>query len=170
MKKFNTKKLVFLAILIAINVILTRYVSIRTPVVRIGFNFIAVALTSAFFGPLTGGLANVVADIVGMLISPLGDFFPGFTLSAFITGAVYGIFLHNKEITTKRIVGACAVNSLGVSLFLNTLWVHILSGADIRALLSVRIPQALFSFILHVIILRLILPSLLKQVKKLYKA
>lgn len=166
MNKFDTKKLVGVAILVALNVVFTRFVSIRTPIVRIGLNFIVIAVTSALYGPLTSGMANVAADLIGSLISPSGAFFPGFTLSAFITGFVYGVFFHNKEITLPRIIAACAINSLGVSLILNTTWLTFITGSDFASFLSVRIPQALFSFAFHVIVLRLILNKLVKSTKK----
>ena len=42
--KFDVKKLIQISLLIAIEVILTRFCSIQTPIVRIGFGFLPIAI------------------------------------------------------------------------------------------------------------------------------
>jgi len=56
---------------------------------------------------------------------PIGPYFPGFTLTAALTGLVWGVFLHKRQ-TMARIGGAVAVNQLVLSLLLNTLWISVL--------------------------------------------
>jgi ECF transporter S component (folate family) len=92
----RTKTLVFVSLLIAMEVIFTRFLSVQTPILRIGFGFIPVAFAGIMFGPIIAGLTGAVADIIGVLLFPAGSFFPGFTLSAFLGGAAYGVFLHKK--------------------------------------------------------------------------
>ena len=102
-KKHNfTYQLVVMAFLVALEIIFTRFLSINLPIARIGFGFLPVAITAIMFGPIWAALCYTVGDLLGMMIFPTGQFFPGFTLSAFITGLLYGILLYKKDITIKR--------------------------------------------------------------------
>lgn len=165
MNKIDTKKLVSISILIAINVILTRHLSIQTDLFRLSFNFIPIALTSALYGPKLGGIASVVADTIGMILFPYGNFFFGFTLSAFLTGYVFGLFFYEKEINLNRILIASVLVAVGIGLGLNTLWVSILSGANYLALLKVRGVQAVIVLTSYTVFLNMILGRLVKVSK-----
>ena len=56
-KKFDVKKLIQISLLIAIEVILTRFCSINTPIVRIGFGFLPIAIIAMMYGPLSAGIS-----------------------------------------------------------------------------------------------------------------
>ena len=103
-KKLNTKIITELGLLIALQVILTRFMSIHTPIVRIGFGFLPLAMTSILYGPWVGGITAVIADLIGFTLFPTGTYFPGFTLTAFLTGFTYGILFHNKPKSHKRLL------------------------------------------------------------------
>lgn len=122
----NTNTLVISAIFISLNVIFTHVLAIQTPFIRVSFSFLPIALFSILFGPLLGGTVAAIADILGCLFFSPGLFFPGFTLSSFTTGMIYGYFLHNKKITLINISVASIVVLLLVDLTLNTLWLSIL--------------------------------------------
>ena len=96
-QKSNTKRLVVLAFLIALEIILTRFCSIQTPIVRIGFGFLPVAMMGILYGPIWAGIGYAIGDLLGMLIFPSAAYFPGFTLTAFSTGMIFGFFLKGKE-------------------------------------------------------------------------
>lgn len=138
-KKFNVKKLVQISLLVALEIILTRFCSIQTPIVRIGFGFLPVCIIAIMYGPLSAGVANAVADIIGVTLFPAGGFFPGFTLTAFLSGITYGLFLYNKPITWPRIIGAVLTTGLLLHLVLDTYWLSILMGKGFIALLPARI-------------------------------
>lgn len=139
----KTKKLVILALFITLEIILTRYLSITTPIVRIGFTFLPICLSAIIFGPLTAGLTAALADVIGFMLNPFGVFFPGFTLSAFVTGFIYGMILYKKEVTFIRTSLACIIISIFVYLGLDTLWVWILTKDAIFGLLPIRITKAM---------------------------
>ena len=141
--KFDVKKLIQISLLIAIEIILARFCSIQTPIVRIGFGFLPVAIIGMMYGPLSAGIASAIADILGMTLFPSGGaFFPGFTLTAFLTGVTYGLFLYNKPKTWTRIVGAVLVVCLVLNLGLDTYWLYILMGKGNLALIPTRIMKA----------------------------
>jgi len=124
---------------IALEVILTRFLSIHTPIVRIGFTFLPIAISAIMFGPIYSGIAAALADIVGMMLFPTGgSFFPGFTLTAFLIGYIYGFFLYKKTIAFKQITIAVIVSTI-VTLGLDTVWIWIITGQGILAILPARI-------------------------------
>lgn len=140
MKK--TRVLVFMSLLIAMNVLLTHIVPvIQTDIVRVSFGFMPLSLSSMLFGPILGGIGGALSDLVGMVIAPKGPYFPGFTLNAFLTGAVYGLFLYKKPKTLPRIILAVLCVSVFINLGLNTYWLTILTGKGFLALLPSRIVQ-----------------------------
>src|SRR5690554_4416646 len=112
----KTRRLVFVGILIAIEVIFTRFLSLQTPIVRIGFGFLAVSLTSMLFGPVVGGISAAMGDLLGMMLFPRGAYFPGFTLSAFLGGCIYGLFLYKKPKSLLNIFLAVLIITLFVNL------------------------------------------------------
>ena len=122
----NTRILVFVGLFVAMDVILTRFLAFQTPVIRISFGFLPIALSAIMFGPVIGGVTAVISDIIGMIIAPKGPYFPGFTISAFLTGAIYGLFLHNKTRSLLRIVLAVLVITIFVDSTLNTIWLIIM--------------------------------------------
>jgi ECF transporter S component (folate family) len=137
MKK--TKILVFLSLLVAMDVVLTRYLSFQIDIIRISLGFIPQSFSSILFGPLIGGAGAVLGDILGMIIAPKGAYFPGFTFSALLTGIIYGLFLFRKPKTLLRISLAVLCITLFVDIGLNTYWLTILLGKGYIAILPARI-------------------------------
>jgi ECF transporter S component (folate family) len=136
--KSNTERLVIVAILIAMEVILTRFVAISTPMVRIGFGFLPMVLVAICYGPLWAGGAYALADFIGSMLFPSGAYFPGFTLSAFISGVIYGLILYRHKVTWKNTLLAVILVLLGVNLLVNTAWITIIVGKGYLALLPAR--------------------------------
>lgn len=138
--KNNTKKVVYLGLFVALEVVLSRFVSIQTPLVRIGFSFIPVAISSMMFGPLFGGITAAIADIMGIMIFPAGGaYFPGFTLSAFLSGTVYGLLLYNKPKNFLRIGIAVTIVSIFINLGLGSVWLWMVTGKSFMVILPPRV-------------------------------
>lgn len=156
MFRSNTQKLVITAFFIALEIILTRFCSINTDILRIGFGFLPVAVIGIMFGPLWAGAAYAVGDVLGMMIFPTGSFFPGFTLTAFLTGTVYGIFLHRKTPSLKTIIVPVLIVCLGINLFLDTLWLSILFGQGYLALFPARIIKCVVMIPVQLILIKLV--------------
>jgi ECF transporter S component (folate family) len=135
----QTRVLVYMALFISMEVVLTRLFAIQTSIVRIGFGFIPIAFAGIMFGPVIGGVTAMIADIIGMIIMPKGAYFPGFTFSALLTGAIYGFFLYGKPKTIFRVFTATLVISLLVDLGLNTIWLTMLTGNAAVAILPARL-------------------------------
>lgn len=156
-KNQHITMIVTLAFLIALEIILTRFLSITLPIVRIGFGFLPVAIAGILFGPLWAGIAYAVGDILGMLIWPaVGGYFPGFTATCFTVGVIYGLVLHNKDITWKRAALAASLVIFIGTICLNTLWVSILYGKAFWGLMPARLMEAAILLPVQILIIKLI--------------
>ncbi len=140
MQKFNTKTLVLMAMLTALEIVLSRFLSISAWNTKIGFAFVPVVLAALLLGPLYAAIVAALADFLGAILFPVGAYFPGFTLTAFLMGLVYGLFLYRKQ-GFWRILAAVALHQLILSLLLNTLWISVLYGSPFAPLLVSRLPQ-----------------------------
>ena len=85
MRTIRTKELITLGLLTAVEVVLSRFCSISAWNIKIGFSFVPIAIGGILFGPLGGGLVGALGDFIGAVLFPIGPYFPGFTLTAFLT-------------------------------------------------------------------------------------
>ncbi len=137
--KTHTRTLALMGLLIAVQLVLTRFLVYQTPSLRIGFGFLPQAIGSMLFGPVLGAVQGVAEDLLGMLVAPRGVYFPGFTLSALLTGAIYGLYLYKRPKTFLRIALAVLTVSVVVDLGLNTVWLSILLKQAALVLLPGRL-------------------------------
>ena len=97
----NVRSLTGGAMLIALDLILNYTRIVISSFMEISFAFLAVAVSGMLYGPVMAGIMAAVADIIGFFVSPNGFFFPGFTLNAFLSGFMFGLFFYKKKITFK---------------------------------------------------------------------
>lgn len=128
-----------------------------TQILELRFSFLPLACTGMLFGPALGGIIGALSDIFGYLARPTGPFFPGFTVSAIISGIIYGSILHNKEITIRRLVVAHLVHSVVITFGLNPLWLSMLYGKALLAVMSARVFKTVVMFPVEVALLWFIL-------------
>ena len=116
------------AILIALEIVLSRFCSINTAWCKIGFGFLPIALCAMLFGPIWGGIAAAAADFLGATLFPIGPYFVGFTICAFARGVVFGLFFHNKEKLRlfPEILLPTLINCIIIGLLIDTYWVALL--------------------------------------------
>ena len=140
--KFDTKQLIRLALLIAAQVVLSRFVSIATSITKIGFGFVPIMLAGALYGAPGGCVVALLSDIIGALLFPQGSFFIGFSISAALGGAVLGLcFGKHKSRTLLGILLAYGIYGLTVTLGANALCIAYLYGTPYIALLPKRLIQ-----------------------------
>ncbi len=162
-----TRTLVVVSFLLALEIILTRFFSITLPITRIGFGFLPIAVCAILYGPLWAGASYAVGDVIGGILWPSGPFFPGFTLTAFLTGVTYGLILHKKELTWPRLVVAVVVVLLLYTVLLNTLWLKVMYGKAFLALLPTRLIQAGVMLPVQVATIRVINDKVVKRIPTL---
>ena len=54
------------AMLVALDIVITRFIAIQTPITRIGFGFLATSMCSMLFGPFVGAGAAFMGDFLGL--------------------------------------------------------------------------------------------------------
>ncbi len=140
MKKLNLKTVAVLALLTAAEIVFSRFLSISLWNVKFGFSFLIVAFAAREFGPAGGAAVGGLGDLVGALLFPIGPYFPGFTLSAALCGAVFGVALRKGG--ALRITLALCVNNLLFGTVVNSFWISLLYGAPFLGLLPIRLLQA----------------------------
>lgn len=150
---------------VAMEVILARFLSLHTWNLKIGFSFLPVVAAAYWGGPVAGGLTGALGDLIGALLFPVGAYFPGFTLSAFLDGAVYGA-VFRRGIGKKQILLAVLVVQLGISLLLNTFWLTVLFQVSWESLVALRLFQCATGIVIKFLILSLVLPILQKHLPK----
>ena len=159
MKNLNLVTLTRVAALIALNVILERFLSINTPILRIGLGFIPIALCGILYGPFWAGAACGLADILGTFLMPYG-LYPPITLTAILIGLSLGLFLRRKNGANVRFfpnVLVCTfINTIGLSLFLQSYWLSLLQNAAYTALLVARLPQCAVLTLLYLTLIPLL--------------
>jgi len=149
---FNVRLLVQLAMLVALEIVFNRFLSIRTSFVKIGFSFVPIVVCAIAYGPIWASAVYVIADLTGTLIEgniPL----PGLTVGCLLIGFLYGLLLYDIDETKPdiewvgftfffvaffqfkfvepilvnlkkwvRLIIVVAINQFGVSLMFNTYW------------------------------------------------
>lgn len=85
MKKLDTRSITALGLLVAVEIVLSRFCSINAWDLKIGFSFLPVAVAAMRLGPLEAAVVAAVSDFVGAVLFPIGAYFPGFTLTAFLS-------------------------------------------------------------------------------------
>jgi len=152
----HLKTIVHVALLVAIEVVLSRFCSISTQFGKIGFAFVPLAVCGMLFGPLWAALCGGLADFLGALLFPIGPYFPGFTLSNALAGLVFGLFLYRRFSGWGRLAVVALVQQFGLSLFLSTYWLHVLYESPFLGLLPTRVIQSVIMTILEITVVLLI--------------
>jgi len=142
------KSLTTLGVLTAMQIVLGSLLSVQFLTTKIAFAFIVVAITARLFSPLVTAGSTALAYFLGMLLFPKFTFFPGFILTAFLTGLVFGYaFQHQTSLT--RILIANLIVTFILNLGLNSLWLHLMYLTPWLALLTTRGIQEVVMFICY---------------------
>ena len=137
------------AMLIAMEIVLNRFLSINTMGLKIGFAFLPPMLAAMLYGPGTSALIWAASDFLGALLFPIGPYHPGFTVCAAFMGLVMGVMMHQNPIHVQigrgnlhfianihwdkikfyNILIPVLINCLVIGLLVNTFWVSQLYGS-----------------------------------------
>ncbi len=136
----SARTLAFLGIMGALAIVLNWVASIDIgPYVKIGFSGLPNRLVEAMFGPVVGAFFGGAMDVIKYFLKPSGPFFFGFTFDAMLAGILYGSILYKRPVSFWRILFADFLVKLIVNCGFNTLWISILYGKSIIAILPLRI-------------------------------
>lgn len=140
--RMMTRRLVLLGLLVAMNVVLGRFSIQLVPEVRLSIlGFLPIALAAYLMGPLYGALTGAAGDIVNYMLFThvYGAYFPGYTLTAILSGLWYGFVLYRKKVTWPRAVLAILPVIVLGEMGLNSLWVYMMYSKTFWANLPMRL-------------------------------
>lgn len=98
-------------------------------------------MAAYLMGPAYGAMAGALGDIVNYLLftHAFGPYFPGYSITAALSGMWYGMVLFDKEITWNRAILAILPVIVIGEMGLNSVWVYILYSKTFRAKLPLRL-------------------------------
>jgi ECF transporter S component (folate family) len=173
--KFTTRDIVYLGLFIAINIILTRFASVKlifggVEYIRIGFGVLPLFFCSILLGPKQGMIVGILGDLIGYQINPSGIFLPQFTMIAGLTGFLPGL-LHKffkLKIAFFHLIFVIAITQLVTTVLLTpyVLWqifgIPLIINIPPR-LLSVTVTTPLFAYLILIMQKRLFLRAYLQH-------
>ena len=116
MQKMTTQKMCLLAVLCAMQVVLSRIAAINVgDYLKISVGIIPIAVCGILAGPMWAALTAAASDVIGALLFPTGAFFPGYTVVAAAGGFIFGLFLYRKQESLIR----CLLCTLAVAVVCN---------------------------------------------------
>lgn len=163
----SVKNLVIASLLITMKLILDLFTIQLNQALHLSFEFLPFASLSMLFGPVAGAMSGGLSDIINYIINPKGAFFPGFTISAMVSGIIYGIAFYKKEISVKRCIFAEIAIVVIVDILLNTLWLSLLYGKGFFVLLPMRIIKNVVMIPINVTMMYFVL-KLVDKIKEQY--
>lgn len=158
--------LVCLALLTAMQIVIARFLIIPlSDSLRISFSFIPVVIAARRFGVWGAVTVYGLGDFIGAVAFPTtGGYFPGFTLTAVISGAIYGILLGNK--TGKvRIILSVLLSQVFCTVLLNSYWISSLYGAPFEATALARLGQATVMGTVQIVFMILFLDKICDRIR-----
>lgn len=142
---WSVKTLVFMALLVAMHLVLTRVLVIDLGAYRITVGSVCTILAGLWLGPVAGGICGLCSDIVGCFLKGYAVN-PFITVAAILWGvipALMRVFFTNRTKKGKTVIISLSVIITGVlsSLVITTAGLVLLLGYNFYAIMPGRIVQ-----------------------------
>ena len=160
-KKFriSAQMISLLGMLTALQMVLQYLVAINTPIMRIGFGFVPVAIAAILYGPLGALPVGVIADVMGSTLFSTG-WYPPLTITAACYAITFGVLLYNKYSPGfVRITMAAVIYNFIFSMLLQTYLLTFLTGRGFEVLISTRSVQACIMFAIQMVMLPILVKT-----------
>lgn len=128
--------------------------------IKIGFTSIPNRLVDYLLGPVVGAIFGGAMDIVKFVVKPTGAYFFGYTFNAMLAGVIFGSITYHRPLSLKRLLLADFLNKLIVNCFFNTLWICVIGGSALSAILVPRLIKNLIMWPIDTAILMIILTAI----------
>lgn len=166
--KLTVHNICCMAMLVALNIILTRVFSIRISFegiegIRIGFGTLPVILAGVLLGARQGFITGVIGDLIGFQLNPSGFYLPTFTLVAGLHGVLVPAMMSwfsDRILTLKKLVLVIGINNIITSLLLTPFLLQLHFGIPVIVTMPGRvIAQAILipcmAIIINILVKRL---------------
>lgn len=126
----NVRVLAFAGLIAAAAMVLECFpVYLLGPSLKIYFSFLAISLGCRYYGPVVGMMVGAIVDTLGFLVSGYGEpYFPGYLLTAVLSGFIYGAGLYQRPLHWQRVLAVRLVINYGNNVLLGSLWKAMLYG------------------------------------------
>ena len=158
MRKVTPRMITHVALFIALDIVLTRFVSpIYSQWIRISLSFIPLVICAIMYGPVWAAFAGCMADFIGFWLNPIGAYYPPLLITITLNAMNYWFWLNPKaNPNALRTTAAAAFSAFGLTLGLQTLWLSTLYNVPYEAMFATRTFQAVVVFVLQSIFLPLL--------------
>ena len=142
MKKITTKRLVLLALFIAMQIILSKFLMLQlTSSIRLSIDSVPILLAGLWFGPVVGGVVGALADFLGTILFPTaGAYYPPLTIAFILIGVIAGLMtllVKSKRSLLRAALIVIPAELIGSYLF-KSFALSLLIGVPFPALLATR--------------------------------
>lgn len=159
----KNKQIILAAVFLALLLVLSRFLSVKTPIMKISFAFVPTMLCAVYLGWKWTLVVNVLGDLIGAILFPSGAFFIGYTITTAVAALIYGLLLYKKtpnaipewKFALKTILATVLVAVIA-NMFLNTFWLKITTGQAFWVLLGTRIVKQLVMIPIHIVVILLL--------------
>ncbi|MFI3142218.1 MAG: folate family ECF transporter S component [Clostridia bacterium] len=158
-----------MGILIAMNVVLSRFLSVTAIDIKIGFSFITVVIAARMFGPVGAMIVNGIGDCIGAILFPVGAYILPLSLTAGLFGFIFGLCIH-KNLNMKTIVLSVFLTQLICSLLLNSFILQIYYGLDFVTMFTTRIMQSIVMSTVQIIFMKVCLEKIVVLINRTKRA
>ena len=126
----NVRMLTLAGIITAASIVLESFpIYLLGTSLKIYFSFLVISLGCYVYGPAVGILVGFANDTLGFLISSFGEpYFPGYLITAMLSGLIYGTLLYRQRITVLRLVMVRLIINYGSNVLLGSVWKAMLYG------------------------------------------
>lgn len=126
MNRQTIRKLTYAALLVAMDIVLARYLAIPLGYERLSLQFLPDGMAGILLGPVFGGMVTLGADLLGMLIQSGGlTINPLISVAAILRGVIPGLILYKKEVTYRRALLAVGISLLVADVLITSTALHI---------------------------------------------
>lgn len=181
-KKYFIYRLSLTALLIAISLVVRMVGSVMLPLfgsntVRLTFEGIFTSLPGILFGPVFGGVAYGVCDVLGLIVNPSGPWIPLITLANVCLGVIQAFtFKALKKIPERKgylflkLIISLIIGGVIISIANSFIIFYVYAPAKgLFALIIARLIEELLSCLLYAAAITVIYPIIKREENKLFK-
>ena len=162
------KNLTYISILFAL-MIVCKLITLPSGFGNLGisFTYLIFSVVSLIYGPICGIVIGFFSDILGYFLFQSQEvFFFGYTISAMLTGFIYGISFYKTKITFAKCLTARIFVNFIVNVIMGTLWWSIIYKLSYEGAMSYLFAIALPKNIIYLLPQSIVLFIVIKALGK----
>lgn len=181
-KKYFLFKLTLTAVLIALSLVVRLIGSVMLPLfgsntVRLTFEGIFTSLPGLLFGPIFGGVAYGICDVLGLIVNPSGAWIPAITLANVALGVIQALtFKALKKIPERKgylflkLLLSLIIGGVIISVVNSFIIFYVYAPAKgLIALIVARLIEEVLSCIVYATAITVLYPIIQREKNRLFK-